>query len=76
MFVMLVKVAKELEALGYKFFWGGTIHKRKIAWVKWDLVMASLENGGLDIGSLASFNMALILKWKWRFFFMKMNLFG
>ncbi|KAL4583477.1 hypothetical protein LXL04_008050 [Taraxacum kok-saghyz] len=41
---------------------------RKLAWVSWDQVMARKDNGGLEIGSLVSFNMALILKWKWRFF--------
>ena len=30
--------------------------------------MAKKDKGDLEIGSLVSFNMALILKWKWRFF--------
>ncbi|KAL4591888.1 hypothetical protein LXL04_004862 [Taraxacum kok-saghyz] len=30
--------------------------------------MAKRDAGGLGIGSLVSFNMALILKWQWRFF--------
>ncbi|XP_071688093.1 uncharacterized mitochondrial protein AtMg00310-like [Rutidosis leptorrhynchoides] len=38
----------------------------KIAWVKWDLILASHEKGGLGIGSLNSFNLSLLLKWRWR----------
>ena len=29
--------------------------------------MASHDHGGLDIGSIVGFNIALILKWWWRF---------
>ncbi|KAL4568705.1 hypothetical protein LXL04_024320 [Taraxacum kok-saghyz] len=39
-----------------------------MAWVSWDLIMACKDKGGLDIGSLVSLNLSLILKWKWRVF--------
>ncbi|XP_071708271.1 uncharacterized protein [Rutidosis leptorrhynchoides] len=39
---------------------------RKMSRVKWDLILASREKGGLGIGSLNSFNLALLLKWWWR----------
>ncbi|KAL4592856.1 hypothetical protein LXL04_005863 [Taraxacum kok-saghyz] len=39
-----------------------------MAGLKWENVMTSNERGGLGIGSLVSFNLALILKWKCRFF--------
>lgn len=35
--------------------------------VNWKVVMASKNNGGLDIGSLVDFNEALLLKWRLRF---------
>ncbi|XP_071695630.1 uncharacterized protein [Rutidosis leptorrhynchoides] len=38
-----------------------------MSWVKWDKVLASFENGGLNTGSLKAFNIALVLKWKWRY---------
>nr|GEV94704.1 RNA-directed DNA polymerase, eukaryota, reverse transcriptase zinc-binding domain protein [Tanacetum cinerariifolium] len=41
---------------------------KKIAWVVWEKVIAEKERGGLGIGSLASFNLALLQKWRWRFF--------
>ena len=50
-----------------RFFWGGGDEVKKIPWVKWELVMASYENGGLNIGSLEAFNVSLLLKWRWRF---------
>ncbi|XP_071704816.1 uncharacterized protein [Rutidosis leptorrhynchoides] len=29
-------------------------------------VMASMENGGLNVGSIKAFNIALLQKWRWR----------
>ncbi|KAL4565983.1 hypothetical protein LXL04_030092 [Taraxacum kok-saghyz] len=49
------------------FFWGGSENKRKLAWIKWDKILAAREKGGLEIGSIVSFNLALVLKWRWRF---------
>ncbi|GKB71667.1 RNA-directed DNA polymerase, eukaryota, reverse transcriptase zinc-binding domain protein [Tanacetum coccineum] len=34
--------------------------------VKWENVLASLEKGGLGIGSLKAFNQAFLQKWRWR----------
>ncbi|KAL4573100.1 hypothetical protein LXL04_019893 [Taraxacum kok-saghyz] len=68
MFVMPVTLAKKLEAIRSRFFWGGSESKRKIAWVNWEAVLASKDIGGLNVGSLVSFNLALVMKWKWLFF--------
>ena len=38
-----------------------------MAWIKWESVLASLDKGGLGVGSLKAFNLALLLKWRWRF---------
>nr|GEU90858.1 putative RNA-directed DNA polymerase, eukaryota, reverse transcriptase zinc-binding domain protein [Tanacetum cinerariifolium] len=51
----------------YQIFWGGASEKRKMAWVRWDQALASHEKGGLNIGSLKTFNLALLQKWRWRF---------
>nr|GEY24068.1 hypothetical protein [Tanacetum cinerariifolium] len=67
MFVMPVGVAKQLESMRSHFFWGRNSHQRKMAWVSWDSVMASYSRGGLNIGCLVSFNLSLLLKWRWRF---------
>ena len=50
------------------FFWGGNQDSRKLAWLKWPNIVASFEKGGLNIGSLKSFNLALLQKWRWRMF--------
>ncbi|GJV42344.1 RNA-directed DNA polymerase, eukaryota, reverse transcriptase zinc-binding domain protein [Tanacetum coccineum] len=60
-------VLKLLEKKHAIFFWGGTHDSRKLAWVKWLNVLASHDKGGLGIGSLRSFNLALLQKWRWRF---------
>ncbi|XP_071709291.1 uncharacterized protein [Rutidosis leptorrhynchoides] len=39
-----------------------------MSWVKWENVLSSFDIGGLNVGSLKAFNLALILKWKWRYF--------
>ncbi|GJX47736.1 RNA-directed DNA polymerase, eukaryota, reverse transcriptase zinc-binding domain protein [Tanacetum coccineum] len=59
-------VLKMLEKKRATFFWGGTHDIRKLAWVKWPNVLASHDKGGLRIGSLKSFNLALLQKWRWR----------
>ncbi|KAL4589632.1 hypothetical protein LXL04_002540 [Taraxacum kok-saghyz] len=68
LYVMPVQIAKRLESIRARFFWGGSAEDKKMAWIKWDQVLAKLEQGGLGIGSMVSFNLALILKWTWRFF--------
>ncbi|KAJ9567846.1 hypothetical protein OSB04_003812 [Centaurea solstitialis] len=37
------------------------------AWVKWDKVLGSFEEGGPNIGSLRDMNWCLVGKWWWRF---------
>ena len=61
-------VVKSLESLRATFFWGGQEDIKKFAWVKWSNILASLNKGGLGVGSLKAFNMSLLLKWRWRLF--------
>ncbi|GJX98275.1 RNA-directed DNA polymerase, eukaryota, reverse transcriptase zinc-binding domain protein [Tanacetum coccineum] len=44
-------VLQDLERIRAKFFWGGNKDK-KMAWVKWPIILNSFDNGGLNIGSL------------------------
>nr|GEX91418.1 RNA-directed DNA polymerase, eukaryota, reverse transcriptase zinc-binding domain protein [Tanacetum cinerariifolium] len=37
-----------------------------MAWVKWSQVLSSFKKGGLKIGTLKAFNLALLQKWRWR----------
>ncbi|XP_071687390.1 uncharacterized protein [Rutidosis leptorrhynchoides] len=68
LFVFPVTVINKIEAIIMRFFWGSNNSKRKMAWVKWDNALASYEKGGLNICSLKAFNLALILKWRGRYF--------
>ncbi|GKA63842.1 hypothetical protein Tco_0763448, partial [Tanacetum coccineum] len=61
-------VVKSLESLRVAFFWGVHEDTKKIVWVKWSNILASLDKGGLGVGSLKSFSKALLLKWRWRLF--------
>ncbi|GKB59551.1 hypothetical protein Tco_0915737 [Tanacetum coccineum] len=47
-------------------FWGGSQDAKSLACVKWSNVLPSFEKGGLNIGSLKAFNLALLQKWRWR----------
>ncbi|GJY93555.1 hypothetical protein Tco_0509337 [Tanacetum coccineum] len=58
-------ILKLLNALDL-ISWGGNESNRKLAWVKWDNVLASFDKGGLGVGSLKAFNLALLQKWRWR----------
>ncbi|GJY39484.1 putative RNA-directed DNA polymerase, eukaryota, reverse transcriptase zinc-binding domain protein [Tanacetum coccineum] len=55
-----------LERTRARFFWGETEGIKKLALLKWNNVLASLDKGGLGIGSLKVFNLALIQKWRCR----------
>lgn len=55
-------VLKSLESLRASFFRGGSRDHKKMAWIKRDNILASYDKGGLNIGSLKAFNLALLQK--------------
>nr|GEV71902.1 RNA-directed DNA polymerase, eukaryota, reverse transcriptase zinc-binding domain protein [Tanacetum cinerariifolium] len=61
-------VIKSFESLRANFFWGIHESSKKLSWVKWPNTIASFDKGGLGVGSLSTFNKALLLKWRWRLF--------
>ncbi|GJW01256.1 putative RNA-directed DNA polymerase, eukaryota, reverse transcriptase zinc-binding domain protein [Tanacetum coccineum] len=62
-------VIQDLERIRSNFFWGGNQDGKKMAWVKWPIILNSFDKGGLNIGSLKAFNLVLLQKWRWRMFF-------
>ncbi|GKD59320.1 RNA-directed DNA polymerase, eukaryota, reverse transcriptase zinc-binding domain protein, partial [Tanacetum coccineum] len=40
-------VIKSLESIRASFFWSASGDKRKLAWIKWSNILASLDKGGL-----------------------------
>ncbi|GJR22496.1 RNA-directed DNA polymerase, eukaryota, reverse transcriptase zinc-binding domain protein [Tanacetum coccineum] len=43
-------VVKSLKSLCYSFFWGSSEDSKKLDWVKWSNILASLDKGGLSVG--------------------------
>nr|GEW51899.1 RNA-directed DNA polymerase, eukaryota [Tanacetum cinerariifolium] len=43
-------------------------NSRKASWVKWRMVLASKDRGGLGVSSLYALNRGLLFKWLWRFY--------
>ncbi|CAN1280709.1 Putative ribonuclease H protein At1g65750 [Linum perenne] len=61
------RVINALEKIQRRFLWEGTSEIKRIHWVDWSSVKASLDSGGLDILDIKSFNEALLGKWLWRY---------
>ncbi|XP_071734239.1 uncharacterized protein [Rutidosis leptorrhynchoides] len=67
MFKCPESILKHLESIRSQFFWGSSSNNKKMAWAKWILILASFEKGGLNVGSLKAFNLAMLYKWRWRY---------
>ncbi|MFS7973280.1 putative RNA-directed DNA polymerase [Helianthus anomalus] len=67
MFLAPKCVIKKLESLRRDFVWGRSGWRQKIRWVRWDNMVKPKELGGIGIGSISSFNSAMLSKWWWRF---------
>nr|GEW69331.1 RNA-directed DNA polymerase, eukaryota [Tanacetum cinerariifolium] len=61
-------VLRTLESLRSHFFNGYDPNSRKASWVKWKMVLASKDKGGLGVSSLYALNMGILFKWLWRFY--------
>ncbi|GKC59272.1 hypothetical protein Tco_1086870 [Tanacetum coccineum] len=60
-------VLNKMESLRRNFFNGIQDGERKIAWVKWQSVLAAKKHGGLGVSSFFALNRGLLAKWVWRF---------
>ncbi|XP_071700261.1 uncharacterized protein [Rutidosis leptorrhynchoides] len=60
-------IVNDIESLRSNFFWGSCSDAKKMHWLRWDQVIAPMDQGGLNIGSTCAFNYALLLKWIWHF---------
>ncbi|GJU93707.1 hypothetical protein Tco_1318463 [Tanacetum coccineum] len=67
LFKVPMKVLQRMEAIKCHFFNGVDHNSRKPIWVKWSMVLAFKEKGGLGVSSLYALNRALLFKWVWRF---------
>ena len=67
LYLMPITIQNRLESMRNRFFIGGDRDDKKMTWVKWKTCLASKAMGGLGIGSIYGFNVALLFKWVWRF---------
>ncbi|GJU75253.1 putative RNA-directed DNA polymerase, eukaryota, reverse transcriptase zinc-binding domain protein [Tanacetum coccineum] len=61
----LLSIGGRLTLIKY----GSSEDSKKLAWVKWLNILASLDKGGLGVSNLKAFNMSLLMKWRWRLFY-------
>ncbi|RVW99510.1 putative ribonuclease H protein [Vitis vinifera] len=66
-FRMPKSVARRIEKLQRDFLWGGANGDNKVHLVRWEVVCADKEKGGLGLRKLTLLNKALLGKWIWRF---------
>ncbi|GJY09040.1 RNA-directed DNA polymerase, eukaryota, reverse transcriptase zinc-binding domain protein [Tanacetum coccineum] len=66
-FKVPIGVLNSLESIRWNFFNGVDGSDRKLAWIGWNKVLASKNNGGLSVSSFFAHNRALLFKWVWRF---------
>lgn len=50
-----------------RFLWGGNEENKKVAWVSWKSFCKPKSKGGLGVKNLEAFNLALLVKWRWKF---------
>ncbi|KAJ0765374.1 putative RNA-directed DNA polymerase [Helianthus annuus] len=61
------EVMEEIVRLMKKFLWVGNRVSKGIHWVSWEVVTRPKKYGGLGISKLCDVNVALLVKWAWRF---------
>nr|KYP48155.1 Putative ribonuclease H protein At1g65750 family [Cajanus cajan] len=62
------KVHLQLVRLQWNFLWGHMRDHKKVAWISWDRVCRSKNQGGLGIKDIILFNESLLGKWRWNLF--------
>ena len=61
-----VAVCNKISSIQRKFLWAWGKQSKSIPWVSWDNVCKPLEEGGLGVKEMKTFNVALLAKWRWR----------
>lgn len=64
--VLPANTIKKINSVLRRFLWGKTGTERYMSFISWKKVCESIENGGLGIRDVKSFNQALILKMVWQ----------
>jgi hypothetical protein len=63
---MPIHVWKSIKRIQREFLWGGKGGRKRINWVKWDIVCLPKSQGGLGVRDVRAVNISLLSKWRWR----------
>jgi hypothetical protein len=63
---MPIHVWKIIKRIQREFLWGDRGGRKKITWVKWDVVCKPKHCGGLGVRDIRAVNISLLAKWRWR----------
>jgi hypothetical protein len=61
-----VHVWKQVRRIQREFLWGCRGGRKKINWVKWEVVCLPKKKGGLGVRDVRMVNISLLTKWRWR----------
>ncbi|KAJ0508909.1 putative RNA-directed DNA polymerase [Helianthus annuus] len=67
LFLAPKSIVKKLESIRRSFIWGRTNLKNKINWVRWEKLIRPKNFGGIGLGGIRDFNIAMLAKWWWRY---------
>jgi hypothetical protein len=59
-------VWKQIRRLQREFLWGCRRGRKKVNWIKWDVVCLPKSKGGLGVRDIRVVNISLLVKWRWR----------
>jgi hypothetical protein len=61
-----ILVWKKICRIQREFLWGRRGSRKKINWIKWDVVYQPKSLGGLGVRDIRAVNISLLAKWRWR----------
>jgi hypothetical protein len=59
-----IQVWKTVKRIQREFLWGGRRGRKKVNWVKWEVVCLPKRCGGLGVRDIRAVNISLLAKWR------------
>ncbi|XP_022008369.1 uncharacterized protein LOC110907742 [Helianthus annuus] len=60
-------VLKSMKKIRRDFIWGKSSTGHKMRWIRWESLVKAKKFGGMGLGAVQGFNLAMLSKWWWRF---------